>query len=197
MAKTAVCILSGGASSRMGQDKASLRLLDGRSLLQLMVDKFVSENCLTVIGGTSQPMLENNEPPTIPDLFSARKGPVGGIVSSVLWLQRFYPVIEVCYFVPVDLPCLDIDSLFALENATGVGRFFVDHPLPLRLELNSQTRQLCATLAEELLSLDGYAVRQLVARFESCGELAAPSSNSLRNFNHFYQWEQYIHENSI
>jgi molybdopterin-guanine dinucleotide biosynthesis protein A len=111
-------VLTGGKSSRMGQDKALLPYR-GQTLVRHMTgilhelglqDVFISGNL------EGYPCIEDTHP---------AKGPVGGI-TSVLQQKPGY---SGYLFIPVDMPLLNAPAL-RLLMAHKEGAYFIGWPLP-------------------------------------------------------------------
>ena len=190
-------ILIGGASTRMGQDKASLQLANGLSLLKHIVQRLAGVKAELVFSSGVSPAGLANDLLAIKDIFDIRLGPVGGIISSVLWLSEHYPQLTACYFVPVDLAALNAATLQQLATNSHQISHFIDHPLPLYLALNSTTVQICQDLIPIIQAQGGMSVYQFIQHFELRQASHCASPENLNNLNYFWQWEKFIHENSI
>lgn len=190
-------ILVGGASARMGQDKASLKLANGLSLFEHLVQRLAGIKAKVVFSSGVSSSALSSELLAIKDIFDIRLGPVGGIISSVLWLSEHYPQLTACYFVPVDLAALNPETLQQLATNSHQISHFTDHPLPLYLALNSTIVQICQDLIPIIQAQGGMSVYQFIQHFAVHQEVHCVNSESLNNLNYFWQWEQFIHENSI
>ncbi|WP_448096354.1 molybdenum cofactor guanylyltransferase [Luteibacter yeojuensis] len=159
-------VLAGGRSSRMGEDKALMRL-DGHTLL---------ERGLSVLraAGAERVAISGTRAGGIPDRWP-EAGPVGGIASAAAGLPDGEWLV-----IPVDMPRLHEDvlrPLLAASSPTVVS--WQGHPLPMRLTMNAATREVLAdvmmlagrersvfTLQERLgttrLPLDGIDTRYLL-----------------------------------
>jgi molybdopterin-guanine dinucleotide biosynthesis protein A len=190
-------ILIGGASARMGQDKASLKLANGLSLLEHIVQRLAGVKAELVFSSGVSPAELANDLLAIKDIFDMRLGPVGGIISSALWLSEHYPQLTACYFVSVDLAALNPETLQQLATNSHQISHFTDHPLPLYLALNSTTVQICHDLIPVIQKQGGMSVYQFIQHFAMRQEINCAAPENLNNLNYFWQWEQFIHENSI
>lgn len=190
-------VLIGGASTRMGQDKASLKLANGLSLLEQLVQHLASVQAEVVFSSGESSAGVTNDLLAIKDIFDKRLGPVGGIISCVLWLSEHYPQLTACYFVPVDLAALNPETLQQLATNSHQVSHFIDHPLPLYLALNPATLQICHDLIRIIQAQGGMSVYQFIQHFELRQAIHCASPEHLNNLNYFWQWEQFIHENSI
>lgn len=120
-------VLAGGRSSRMGRDKALLRI-DGLTLLErtARVLRDAGAEHIAVSGARDD---------GIPDRW-ADAGPVGGIASAASRLPDGQWLV-----VPVDMPRLDaalLDALLVERSATAAR--WQHHPLPMRLTMDARTR---------------------------------------------------------
>jgi molybdopterin-guanine dinucleotide biosynthesis protein A len=126
-------ILAGGLSSRMGEDKAMLRI-DGETLLDRTARALRT-------AGVDLVALSGKRPGGIPDQWAAA-GPVGGIASATLFLPDADLLV-----VPVDMPCLgDAALLPLLADRTNAVTCWQGHPLPMRLTLDETSRALLADM---------------------------------------------------
>ena len=193
--KRAFFILAGGASSRMGQNKALLKLANGSTLLELMLSKLTGvEGALVAISGE---LIAPSSIVQVPDIFSHRTGPVGGMVSCIQWLNNNYPDVAEIYFIPVDLPKLDASIMLKSLDNSATASYFVGHPLPLRLKFNPLLVNIARQVADEIRAGDNYSVKRFIAKLGDVAEISLQSPEMLENFNYYSQWEQFIHENSI
>jgi molybdopterin-guanine dinucleotide biosynthesis protein A len=81
-------VLAGGASSRMGGDKASA-LLDGRPLLAHVLERFAPQvGALAIAGHDSADRFAAFAVPVLTDEGAARRGPLAGIVVGLRFAAR-------------------------------------------------------------------------------------------------------------
>ncbi len=193
-ALSALVILAGGASTRMGQDKASLKLDDGRTLLDYTSENLLKLTDLIFVSSSSS---FTNKFITIPDIFENKTGPVGGIISSITWLHKYYPSINHVYFVPVDAPCLTASILMQLSITKSQLSYFNGYPLPLMIKINDNIIQKCDNIIEKIRYLGGYSVKALIQDFGNYDIFATPSKDYFTNLNYFEDWKKFKHENSI
>lgn len=176
-------VLAGGASRRMGQDKAKLRFR-GSSLLE-QVFQTLSEITpeIVVVGGDPT---EYALPPAcfLPDLFPG-EGPLGGLLTGLEALGEGWHWVVAC-----DMPLVKVEVLRALESAKEEGLQAI---VP---EVAGHLEPLCALYHHSALKLlreefDAgqralqQAVRTLRVRTLSEEELRSvdPSLESLMNVN--------------
>lgn len=144
-------VLAGGKSTRMGRDKAALRL-NGLTLAAHQTEKLRSL-------GLTDLMLSGWEDALalarfVPDLFPAR-GPLGGIHACLGAAEH-----EAVLFLSVDVPLVPVETLKCLLDAHcgGITLLSVDGtPQPL---IGVYDRSLRAA-AEEILQSENTAVRRL------------------------------------
>ncbi|URX64413.1 molybdenum cofactor guanylyltransferase [Luteibacter anthropi] len=127
-------ILAGGRSSRMGHDKALLKI-DGTTLLnrtsQVLRD-----------AGADLVVVSGSRPGGIPDHFD-NAGPLGGIASAAPFLPDGRWLV-----VPVDMPGLCLSVLRPLLECAGAAANWQGHPLPFVLDLDDEVRALVEQLME-------------------------------------------------
>lgn len=130
-------VLAGGRSSRMGRDKATLPWR-GDTLLSHM------QQCLRW-AGVSRVVVSGDyrHCDAIPDRF-ADLGPLGGLASVAEALPDTTLLV-----VPVDMPLMDAAPLRYLLEPSAAGCICLQgQPLPLRLRLDKESRQVLATLLD-------------------------------------------------
>lgn len=186
----AIGILTGGNSSRMQSDKASLVLPDSQTLLEFMSKKF--NNNLVFSSGTLVNTKQNNL--VVPDLFDKKLGPVAGIVSSIKWLYQSYPDIKQCIFIPVDLAYITYDYVLRLLVTTYEICYFKGHPLPIKITISENTINICNSTINELQTLTGYPVYEFIQKFTSQYEVTNSEPRLLTNINYTNEWEKFLNE---
>lgn len=192
----ALVILAGGASTRMGQDKASLLLSNNQTLLDYTVQNLSNLAEYVFISGSTP--ASNGNYACIQDLFDDKMGPVGGIISSLIWIDQHYPLIESVYFVAVDTPELDAFTLKKLSTSNIItGSYFKNNPLPLWLKIDNKIIEICHKIIPVVKANGGYSVKALMADFGGFNVIDCPAENKLHNLNYREDWEKFKHENSI
>lgn len=157
-----VVILTGGKSSRMGQNKALLELRGMR--LVDYVAGIVQKAGINNIYISGE--IEGYQ--NIPDLFPGN-GPIGGIYSSIEYLHNKHNKL---LFLPVDMPLLSAD--FISFMVAGIDKheafYFRENPLPCVLRITEnvlqQTQQLrggfegkeTCSVNKYLSSIDAYSI---------------------------------------
>lgn len=118
----AAVVLAGGASRRMGRDKAVLEV-DGERLVDLVADRLASVVDQVVVASGSRPLGRDDEVADAPDT----SGPLAGLVAGLRAASASVVVV-----VPVDAPrtgpelllrlarvCLELDRSAAVAVADG------------------------------------------------------------------------------
>jgi len=135
MARLAGLVRAGGASKRMGRDKARLPI-KGKTLGEIMADTLRAAGC--------EPVLISG-PNDIQDVYPGQ-GPLAGIHAAFDHMGKA----EAMLVVPVDMPALSTQSLKVLAEADGEAVLYEGQSLPLKLANARFIRQrLEAILSEE------------------------------------------------
>lgn len=182
MASTAILVLAGGRSRRMGRDKAHLEW-KGSTLLAWQKQR------LATLGWP----VEHSGPEGIADITPGYPGPLGGLQAALASL----PDVAVWVLVPVDMPAIRPDSVrrLAVEAArVGVPVAFRDCPLPLAVPVNQDLR---TTLDRWLADADG---PRSLFRLHQHGDgdwlEPVPDANELINLNTPEDWRRFQRHNS-
>lgn len=136
-------VLAGGASTRMGCDKALLQL-DGRSLLARAVGLLQAAGAEPVVVSGARAGYDS-----VADAYPER-GPLGGL-ASVLSARAALRE-RLLLVLPVDVPGLRVDDLHRLLRGArvhGAGAYFTDNPLPLALYADAGAHHLVETLLSD------------------------------------------------
>lgn len=192
MVNTALCLLIGGESQRMKQDKAQLRLPSGKMLVELMVEKLAQLAPAPIFLSGDKQFAELSNLPNIPDIFKNKVGPVGAIISCGKYLAQHFPRLKQMILIPVDIPKLSINSLQQLHANTATAAYFANNPLPLKLKITPQLLMVIDELILPINRAGGYSVRQFMAKLDSYETLIINDPNELINFNYPEQWLNYI-----
>lgn len=188
-------ILAGGHSTRMGQDKASLRHPDGRALAQRARDLLREAGCENVV-------LSLRHDQEIPAGFSAADtleivrdpaeksmGPLAGMIAGM----RSQPTAD-WLILACDLPRLDVETLVTLRTSkTREDRF-----LAYRSESDGLPEPLCAIYDANSLTIletafaDGLRCPRKVLIRNDCRLLDPISQRALDNANTPEDWEAAI-----
>ncbi len=166
-------ILAGGRSSRMGQDKALLKL-QGKTLLHRAVS-------LVKAAGINQILISRNEPGFINDLFPDT-GPLAGIQSALLHVNADH-----CLVLPVDTPLLTADLLkLLLQHPCSC---FADSPLPAVIPNTSEVKHWLSNQLQQ--KTPDRSVQRFLQRF-GVVEIKCPDQQALANTNTPDQWQHVI-----
>ena len=112
-------VLAGGASRRMGQNKAEL-VLNGKTLLQHQVDKLRALGIEDImLSGTRRPALPGTR--AIPDEFPG-KGPLAGLYACLKAARN-----PACLVLSVDVPLVPASALAHLRRAHRDGATVLCH----------------------------------------------------------------------
>ncbi|MGB3814313.1 MAG: molybdenum cofactor guanylyltransferase MobA [Shinella sp.] len=110
-------ILAGGLSSRMGQDKARIRL-GGASLIDRAARRLRPQVSSLAINTNGPILLEPGEElPVFADLDASRSGPLGGVLAALDHVKRNHPEASHVATVPTDSPFFPTDLVARLSRA--------------------------------------------------------------------------------
>ncbi|MDN7124734.1 molybdenum cofactor guanylyltransferase [Pseudidiomarina terrestris] len=171
MAITAV-ILAGGASRRMGQDKALMQVA-GRTQLDRM-------SALAHEAGCEQVLISRNGEGFIADEIADR-GPLGGVLSALP-----HCLYETLLLLPVDMPLLSADALQLLVEQAGPA-YFINSAMPCVLKNEPALR---VYLTEQLCDDAGDRSVRGVLNWSGAAAIAWPYDYQLQNTNTPQQWQR-------
>lgn len=175
-------VLAGGASVRMGRDKAELEYA-GRSLLDHALERLSQAGAEPALVSGRRPGYEH-----IPDREPGR-GPLGGIASVLA--ARPDLLGRTLIVLPIDTPALAPEDLRRLADHTArhPGAHFRDHPLPAAMRVD---RVLIRGLTE---ILEGTGPDSMQALTRECDFVAVdPGEADLRNINTPTDWKALVRE---
>ncbi|PTM95183.1 molybdenum cofactor guanylyltransferase MobA [Mycoplana dimorpha] len=110
-------ILAGGLSSRMGANKALVRL-GGVPLLERAADRLRPQvSALSISANDPLPALSGFAGPVFPDLQGVRSGPLGGILAALADGRLRHPTASHVATVPTDSPFFPTDLVDRLAAA--------------------------------------------------------------------------------
>lgn len=110
-------ILAGGLSSRMGQDKARIRL-GGASLIDRAVRRLRPQVSALAVNANGPVLFEPGEElPVFADLDASRPGPLGGVLAALDHAKRCHPEASHVATVPTDSPFFPADLVARLASA--------------------------------------------------------------------------------
>ncbi|ATX76246.1 MAG: molybdenum cofactor guanylyltransferase [Reinekea forsetii] len=170
----AILLLSGGRSTRMGQDKATLAWA-GQSLLSWQRHRFERAGSRVLCG--------------LSDRFADYPGPLAGIDSAC----AACPDLEGFVVVPVDMPSLSSAAVQYLARQGAEKQrlsAFVGHPMPLYVPNSPAIAQL---LARWLADPEGpRSVTALIEHQDGQWLAPEPYQNELTNINTPDQWRHFL-----
>ncbi|WP_448365757.1 molybdenum cofactor guanylyltransferase [Fluviibacter phosphoraccumulans] len=187
-------VLAGGRSSRMGIDKATLRI-EGETLLLRMKRVLSAAGCTQVmLSGHGRDDWHEN---AIPDQLS-NTGPVGGIISALSWAEKHSAPNTPIVFVPIDAPLLSVDLIVSMHRfeAAGNGCFISGSPLPLLLRTTDAVLQQSAKACADLQTKESsWSVRRFIEPLMlSTIDVNDRIKPQLTNVNTPTQWECLLRE---
>lgn len=145
-------VLAGGASRRMGRNKSELRL-NGKTLLQIQVDKLLALDIRDVmLSGANCPTLPGVR--VIPDEYEGR-GPLGGLHACLRAAEN-----PACLVVSVDVPLVPMTALAQLFRSHHGGVTVLRHGDLEEPLIGVYDRAVAVDIAA-LLEADRRAVRAL------------------------------------
>ncbi len=191
-------VLSGGLSSRMGEDKSKL-MRNNVDMLSYSKQLLTGAGIKQVVISTSHQAPSSSEHSTndafVKDVFK-NAGPLGGIFSII---KQYRP--SALLILPVDLPLMDSPSLTKLKQIGELSHkacFYENNYLPLYLPINAFVEQfLQNSFCVNINSADKKqrSIRALLKQIPS-KEIAINSPKVLFNSNTPEQW-QYLKSNAF
>jgi molybdopterin-guanine dinucleotide biosynthesis protein A len=110
-------ILAGGLSSRMGQDKARIRL-GGAALIDRAARRLAPQVSTLAVNANGPVLFEQGmELPVFADIGSARAGPLGGVLAALAHTRENHPLATHVATVPTDSPFFPADLVERLEKS--------------------------------------------------------------------------------
>ena len=178
MDRCAATILAGGKSTRMGEDKSSLRI-GSRTLLQHMGD---------ILSGAGLDKIYISRPDIITDDIPEH-GPLSGVHAVLHHAMGHHTHLV---FVPVDMPCLTPGVISRLANAPPdkVLVHYDSHTLPFRLAVETQWLKL----TDRLLRGGGdVSLRHFQTQIENrlVLDVGDPDKHAFRNINTPEEWQAF------
>lgn len=168
-------MLAGGQSSRMGRDKASL-LWGGQTLLERARSQLSAAGAHRVVICGRAGMQDG-----VADA-QGGQGPLSALAQLSSHLEDGIHLI-----VPVDMPLLSVALLQHLRLADVPCAAFESHPLPMRLQLGPQVREVLETLSR--LPDSQRSLRALQRALDATLLDTLPWRSQLRGCNTPEEWE--------
>lgn len=166
-------VLAGGQSKRMGCDKSQLTI-NGQTLL-------VHAQEILKSTGIKNIFISGHE--GISDKYP-NKGPLGGILTSLLSLQQF----DCVTFIPVDMPFLTKNMLLNLIQEQLPAAYFEGYNLPLMITNNAVIRQ---KIAEQINNND-LSLYKMLIQLEAKPLKHALAKDVFINTNSPIEWQEAI-----
>lgn len=111
-------VLAGGLSRRMGGGDKPLRMLDGRTILDHVLDRFAAQCDAILLNANGDPKrLESCGLPVVADPLAGYCGPLAGILAALDWTAASRPDATLVATVPADCPFLPRDLVARLDRA--------------------------------------------------------------------------------
>lgn len=175
-------LLSGGQSSRMGQDK-SLLPRDHRDMFFYTLDNLECLNLKQIFISRNPSQLSYlTRKPIIADIHK-NLGPLGGIHAVAQRSQA-----QALMIVPIDLPLLevrDLEKIVAMGEVMHKPVYFTEHYLPLFLPLTQAVRDYLNDVVSG--KIKSKSVKALCQKFEGIA-LSPDNQGRLQNTNTPEQW---------
>ena len=102
-------ILAGGKSSRMGRNKAFLKI-EGKTFIERQIELLRNVFAEIIISANTPSEYEHLKVPVVEDIFPD-KGPLGGIYSGLIMSDSFYTFMLAC-----DMPFVEIELIKHLKS---------------------------------------------------------------------------------
>jgi molybdopterin-guanine dinucleotide biosynthesis protein A len=112
-------VLAGGLSRRMGGGDKALRTLDGRTLLDRVVERFAPQcGAGLILNANGDPARFSGFPgPVVSDGVPGNPGPLAGILAGLDYAARLHPGVKYVASVTGDAPFLPADLVARLVRA--------------------------------------------------------------------------------
>jgi molybdopterin-guanine dinucleotide biosynthesis protein A len=154
-------ILVGGASRRMGQDKAQLRLGPETMLERIAAQLSPVTSSVTLVGGSQAD--SGSSLPSVPDVYE-KWGALGGIHAALSAAKTDWIIVIAC-----DLPFITRDLFERLKSFVDESIDSIDSIVPLQPDGRPQPvcalyyRETCLPEIERLVSAGEHTPRALLA----------------------------------
>lgn len=186
-------ILAGGKSTRMGRDKAGLRI-QGETLLQRARNTLLAAGCSDVIlSGHDRPEWDWQ---VVHDLLP-NSGPASGIASSIIWAHKNELDAATLVFVPVDTPLLTPDILRSIIELADreKGCSIENSPLPVAIKVSEASVNLSQMISSEIKTGTPWPVKRLLELLPA-SYISINNAHRLQlaNINTPQEWEELSRE---
>ena len=161
-------ILAGGQSRRFGGGDKFLKELNGKLLIDHVINRVSPQTSHVIINSNSNVALFKNQiHPIIPDSIKGYAGPLAGILTGMEWVIRFKPQYKWIVTFPSDAPFIPLDSAEKMIKCAEVERANIvcsassgrTHPVCglWQVELADDLRK--AIIDEEIRKIDLWTAR--------------------------------------
>ena len=114
--KSAVTLLAGGQSRRMGGGDKNLLMLAGKTILQHVLDRVDFDGRPVMINANGDPLrYAKFGLPVRTDIIDGFAGPLAGIVTGLEWVKANHPECTHMISLATDAPFLPLDLIARLE----------------------------------------------------------------------------------
>jgi molybdenum cofactor guanylyltransferase len=104
-------ILAGGQSRRFGGGDKFLKKLNGKLLIDHVIDRVSPQTSNVIINSNSNAdLFKGQNHPIIPDSIGGYAGPLAGILTGMEWVLRVKPQCKWIVTFPSDAPFIPLDS---------------------------------------------------------------------------------------
>ena len=118
--RVAGIVLAGGLSRRMGGGDKCLRVLAGRPMLSVVIDRLRPQvECLALNANGDPERFSGFGLPVIPDPIDGFAGPLCGILAGMNWASEAHPGVTHVVSAASDTPFFPGDLVQRLVNATA------------------------------------------------------------------------------
>ncbi len=170
--KIAGIVLAGGQSKRMGQDKSMLKI-QNKTLLQHTSDILSKSGIEDIYTSGGEDGIQDKHPD---------KGPVGGILSSLLALNEHTHLL----FLPVDMPLITQLIIQELMNIRKNDlQHFENNNFPLIIKNNRSTREAL----EDQIKNNKLSIHELLQAVNTKILILNHKQELFMNTNTPQQWE--------
>jgi molybdopterin-guanine dinucleotide biosynthesis protein A len=141
---TSAIVLAGGRSSRLGQDKAFLRI-NGQFLIERILEKLAQLSDEVIVVTNEMAKYEQFEAIVVGDVFPGT-GALGGIYSGLRAATRNHSLVVAC-----DMPFLNLSLLRYMQASASQGDVVIPRVGKLTEALHAFYSRNCLPLIEEQL----------------------------------------------
>jgi molybdopterin-guanine dinucleotide biosynthesis protein A len=161
-------ILAGGLAQRMGGGDKALRMIGGRSLLALVIDRLAPQCDILALSANGDPArFADYDLPVVADPVDGFRGPLAGVLAGLDWIADNRPAAEWMLSAPADCPFLPDDLVARLHQAridqqadiavaASAGR---SHPVVALWPVGLRIDLRRALLADDIRKVDRFTAR--------------------------------------